>query len=42
MPIIIGGGMIDEQIYQHVSADDWVSDAMAGVRLCEALLNSDK
>ena len=42
IPIIIGGGMIDEQICQYVGADYWVSDAMAGVRLCEALLNNNK
>ena len=40
IPIMIGGGMIDEQICQYVGADYWVSDAMAGVRLCEALLNN--
>jgi len=37
-PIIIGGGMVDEQICQYVGADHWVSDAMAGVRLCEEIL----
>jgi len=38
-PIIIGGGMIDDQICQYVGADHWMPDAMAGVRLCEELLN---
>ena len=37
-PIIIGGGMIDEQVCQYVNADYWMPDAMAGVRLCEDLL----
>jgi len=37
-PILIGGGMIDDQIRQYVGADYWMSDAMAGVRLCEELL----
>jgi methylmalonyl-CoA mutase cobalamin-binding domain/chain len=37
-PIIIGGGMIDEQVCKYVGADFWVRDAMAGVRLCEELL----
>ena len=37
-PIIIGGGMIDEQVCQYVGADYWMPDAMAGVRLCEDLL----
>ena len=40
--VIIGGGMVDEQICQYVDADHWVSDAMAGVRLCEALLYENK
>ena len=37
-PIVIGGGMIDEQICQYVGADYWVSDAMSGVRLCQRLM----
>ena len=37
-PIIIGGGMIDEQVSQYVGADYWMSDAMDGVRLCEDLI----
>jgi len=37
-PIIIGGGMIDDQVNQYVGADYWMTDAMAGVRLCEELL----
>lgn len=40
-PIIIGGGMIDDQIRQYVGADYWMPDAMAGVRLCEELLGKD-
>ncbi len=38
-PIIIGGGMIDDQVCQYVGADYWVPDAMAGVRLCQELLH---
>jgi len=37
-PIIIGGGMSDDQIRQYVGADYWMPDAMAGVRLCKELL----
>lgn len=37
-PILIGGGMIDEQVCQYVGADYWSKDAMAGVRLCQSLL----
>lgn len=37
-PILIGGGMMDEQVCQYVGADYWLKDAMAGVRLCQSLL----
>jgi len=37
-PILIGGGMIDDQVCRYVGADDWLQDAMAGVRLCQKLL----
>ena len=39
-PILIGGGMIDEQVCQYVGADYWLSNAMAGVRLCQSLLTN--
>lgn len=38
IPILIGGGFIDDQIHRFVGSDYWVPDAMAGVRLCEELL----
>jgi methanogenic corrinoid protein MtbC1 len=38
-PIIIGGSMVDDQVCQYVDADYWMTDAMAGVRLCEELLS---
>jgi methylmalonyl-CoA mutase cobalamin-binding domain/chain len=41
-PIIVGGGMVDEQICQYVGADYWVKDAMSGVRLCQQLMESRK
>jgi methanogenic corrinoid protein MtbC1 len=37
-PIVVGGGMIDEQICRYVGADYWVNNAMDGVRLCQRLL----
>jgi methanogenic corrinoid protein MtbC1 len=37
-PILVGGGMIDEQVCQYVGADYWSRDAMVGVRLCQSLL----
>ncbi len=41
IPILVGGGFIDDQIHQYVDSDYWVSDAMAGVRLCEEILSKD-
>jgi methanogenic corrinoid protein MtbC1 len=37
-PIVIGGGMIDEQVCRYVGADYWVNNAMDGVRLCQRLI----
>lgn len=37
-PIVIGGGMIDEQVCRFVGADYWVNNAMDGVRLCQRLI----
>lgn len=37
-PIVIGGGMIDDQVCRFVGADHWVNDAMSGVRLCQHLI----
>lgn len=39
--IIVGGGMVDEQIKEYVGADYWMPDAMSGVRLCQDLLKKD-
>lgn len=38
VPVIIGGGMINEQVRRYVGADYWSSDALAGVRLCKQIL----
>ncbi len=37
-PIMIGGGIIDDQVCRFVGADYWVVDAMDGVRLCQRLM----
>ncbi len=37
-PIVIGGGMLDEQVCRYVGADHWVVNAMDGVRLVQKLL----
>ena len=36
--IMLGGGMMDEQVCQYVGADFWEKDAMGGVRLCQELM----
>jgi methylmalonyl-CoA mutase cobalamin-binding domain/chain len=36
--IMIGGGMMDEQVCHYVGADYWEKDAMSGVRLCQRLM----
>ena len=41
-PIIIGGGLIDEQVCRYVGADYWTADAMEGVRLCQRLMTEHK
>ena len=38
LPIIIGGGTLNEQVRQYVGADYWVGNSMDGVRLCQRLL----
>lgn len=37
VPIMIGGGLIDEHVFRYVGADYWAVDAMDGVRLCRQL-----
>jgi len=37
-PIIIGGGLLDEEIRQYTGADYRVTDAIAGIELCQRLL----
>jgi methanogenic corrinoid protein MtbC1 len=41
VPIIIGGGMMNQKVCDYVGADDWAEDAMAGVRLCQRLVEAD-
>jgi methanogenic corrinoid protein MtbC1 len=38
-PIILGGNQLNEQVCDYVGANDWVADAMTGVRLCQRLIN---
>jgi methanogenic corrinoid protein MtbC1 len=41
VPIIIGGGMMNQKVCDYVGADHWAEDAMAGVRLCQRLVAAD-
>lgn len=34
LPIMIGGGLMDDHVLRYVGADHWAADAMDGVRLC--------
>jgi len=37
-PVIIGGGLLNDQICDYVQADAWAKDAMHGVHLCHQLI----
>ncbi len=38
VPILIGGGIMNEQVQAFVGADYWCRDALEGVRLCQRLM----
>ena len=38
-PIIIGGGQLNEKICLYVGADQWATDAVTGVELCQQLIS---
>jgi methanogenic corrinoid protein MtbC1 len=38
-PIIIGGGQLNEKICHYVGADQWATDAVTGVELCQQLIS---
>ncbi len=40
IPVIIGGGMMNEQICRFVGADYWTNDALKGVRICEEIIRN--
>ena len=37
IPVIIGGGMLNDQVRRYVGADFWSTDPLAGVCLCQRL-----
>ena len=40
IPIIVGGGTLNEQVRAFVGADYWCNDALEGVRLCQHIIGS--
>jgi methanogenic corrinoid protein MtbC1 len=36
--VIIGGGMLNDQVCRYTGADYWIDNSMEGVRLCQRLL----
>ena len=38
IPVLIGGGLISEQVARFVGADYWANDALEGVRLCQQIV----
>jgi methanogenic corrinoid protein MtbC1 len=38
LPVVIGGGLVNEQVSRYVGADDWARDAMAGLRIVQRRL----
>jgi methanogenic corrinoid protein MtbC1 len=41
-PVIIGGNQLNEQVCKYVGADDWVTDAMTGVRMFQKMIADGK
>jgi methanogenic corrinoid protein MtbC1 len=39
-PVILGGGVIDEEVRRYVGADSWSTDAMEGVRICQRMITA--
>lgn len=38
IPVIIGGGVVNEMVREYVGADYWCNDALVGVRLCQQIV----
>ncbi len=39
LPVIIGGGTLDQEVCVFTGADSWTTDAMEGVRICQQLVS---
>lgn len=42
IPVIIGGGVVNEMVREYVGADYWCNDALAGVRLCQQIVEQSR
>ena len=40
--VILGGGIIDEDVRLFAGADSWSADAMEGVRICQRVVASKR
>lgn len=41
IPVLIGGGFVNAEVAAYVGADDWATDVMHGVRICQRLCGQD-
>mgnify|MGYP000998181407 CR=1 FL=1 len=41
-PVILGGAIIDSRVCEFAGADSWSTDAMEGVRICQALVGEPR
>ena len=41
IPIVVGGGMVNDEICRYVGADHWANDGVEGVRLCRRLAQKE-
>jgi methanogenic corrinoid protein MtbC1 len=39
-PILIGGGIVNEEVCRYTGADYWITDIMKGVQLCEEIIKN--
>jgi methanogenic corrinoid protein MtbC1 len=42
IPVIIGGGTVDEKVCALVGADYWTTDALEGVRICRKIVEKKR
>jgi len=41
IPIVIGGGQLNEDVCRYVGADYWITDGIEGVRLCQHIMQKN-